>query len=313
MDMRNKTSRKNTASLTSTAFLAASILLMFSPLTMAQYGAVTTATAGSGRAALELSDSPVLNPASVPFLKGYSFYSGYATQGFAADLATDENPGTQQMFQVGLTDNMKETVFPTSFAYSQVRQRQGDTVDWTNKEFRLSFGQFLFPQLAVGASGQFIQDDIASPELFEPTTKYHQINGSFGILWAPNKGFGIAYVLDRPYRSGLSFPELYRPITRSSLAVNINLRDFVRMKLDVLTDSKHSLHRPTVAGGIETFMNQWMVLRMGAQRNFELAYPVYAAGIGFVGPKFALNYAFLNAPEKSLLTRHAIDLSVPIW
>lgn len=77
----------------------------------------------------------------------------------------------------------------------------------------------------------------------------------------------------------------------------MNYKRFVRVKMDITTDSNYGLVRPLFAAGIESYMNDWFILRWGAQRDNEKATNKYTAGLGFIGPKFAFHYAYQNSPE----------------
>lgn len=87
--------------------------LVASVICHAQYGAITTATADSGRATVEPSEAPVLNPASIPFTKGYFITSNYA---FLQNA---------QAFTASLTDNLPDTLVPASAIYNQVNGTSG--------------------------------------------------------------------------------------------------------------------------------------------------------------------------------------------
>lgn len=277
-----------------------SMVALVSLTANAYVGSVSSATAQTGRAAVEATESPFGNPASLPFLTGYYFTAG-------TGAARQTNTGQVQDLAVSLTDNMKETVVPTSFSYAQSSQQpEGFSDDVFGRSFKLSFGNFLRPGVSFGLG-------INHENTKFPQTTYSQTNLQTGFLWAPNKDLGMALTFDNMLTPSTEVPEAYRLKQTIGFGSSYNFKKFVRLKGDIVTASNNDFGRPTLAVGLENYVNRWMILRWGLQRNNELAANLYTAGMGFIGPKFGLHYAYENSPQNESLTRHSVDLALPIW
>jgi hypothetical protein len=276
------------------------VLIFLSFQTQAYVGSVSAATGESGRAAVEASESPFGNPAGLAFLSGY-----YFSAGFGASRQTAM--GTAQDLAVSLTDNMKETVLPTSLSYVQrTTLPSGAAEEVFQRNFKLSFGNFLRDGLGFGLAVNHEDDRL-------PSEHFSQTNIQTGFLWAPNKNFGAALVFDNILPGSGGVPEAYRLKSTTAIGGSYNYKRFVRLKADLISDSGNSWSRPTLAAGMESYMNRWLVLRWGVGRNNETESNLYTAGLGFIGPKFGIHYAFQNSPQNESLTRHSVDLAVPIW
>lgn len=266
----------------------------------AHIGAVSGATGQTGMAAVEASETPFGNPAALAFLTGYYFTAGYGS--------TQKNQmGNAQDLSVSLTDNMKDTVVPTSLSYAQSTNRpSGYLEDVYNRDFKLSFGNFIYSGFAFGLGVNHTNTKL-------PTDQYSQTNVQTGLLWAPNKNYGVALVFENLLPPNQEVPQEFRQQQTMGLGTSFNYKKFVRFKADVTSASNNSFGKPLLAAGMESYMNRWLILRWGLQRNNELDANLYTGGLGFVGPKFGLHYAYENSPQNESLTRHSVDLALPIW
>lgn len=277
-----------------------SLALILSASANAYVGSVSSGTAQAGRAAIEASETPFGNPASLAYLRGYYFTAGFGS-------AHQSTNGRTQDLAVGLIENMKTTVVPTALSYSQASNRpEGATEDVYGKSFKLSFGNFVRPGFAFGLAINHENTKISD-------VQHSQTNLQTGFLWAPNKDFGAALVLDNLIPPSVDVPEIYRLKQTIALGTSYNFKRFVRFKGDLISASNQTFGKPTLALGMESYMNRWMILRWGVQRNNEQAAYLYTGGLGFIGPKFGLHYAYENSPQNESLTRHSVDLAVPIW
>ena len=281
-----------------TRLLLVFAFLSFMNSAQAYVGAVSSATAESGRASVEATDAPFLNPASLAYLKGYLFSAGYST-------ASDKRSERARDFALALTDSMKETVVPTALSFAQSK------ADFTSEEqvardFKLSFGNFFMPGLAMGFGLRFKDDQL-------PQDRYNQINGDIGALYSINENLGFAAVLENVMGANGNVPEEIRLRPRMSVGVASIYRRFLRLRLDAISATNNSWDRPVVAGGLETYMNKWVIFRLGAQKRNEENANVYSTGLGFSGPRFGIHYAYLSSPQQESFTRHTVDLAFPIW
>ena len=257
----------------------------------AQYsGAISSATAGSGRAAVEATDSPFLNPATIPFLRGYYFTSSFnSTSVKTSDMA------------LTLTDNMKETVMPTSLGYIQHKEENKKSQD-----FRLAFGQRFLKKAAAGLAIHHRNDQNLE-------NSHSQTNLTLAGAIGSGDNFSVGFVADDVLPSSGSVPQDVRLESQSSIGVAYNYKRVVRGKLDLLTGMNNKYTRPTLLGGVETFFNKWLIVRVGAGRDSDLNANILSAGFGFQLPKFGIHYGYLQESTEVAIIRHTVDLAIPVW
>lgn len=269
------------------------------PSAHAYVGSVSAATGETGSAAVEATENPFGNPAGLAYIQGYYFTAGFGSQ-------KQTSIGSNQDLAVSLTDNMKDTIVPASLSYVQTTMLPEVGDDSVQRTFKLSFGNFYSPGFAIGLGIEH-QDDRLETE------SHQQTNAQLGMLFAPSKDIGLAAVFDNLVPPKSDIPEAYRQKQTMTFGASLNFRRLFRLKADVKSATNNSFNKPTAGLGLESYINRWLVVRMGAQRNAELAANLYTAGIGFVGPKFGLHYAYQNSPQVESMTRHSVDMAIPIW
>lgn len=273
--------------------------LLFSSFAKAYVGSVSAATGEAGIATVEASENPFGNPAGLAYVKGYYFTAGFGTQ-------TKSAVGNTQELAVSLTDNMKETLVPTSFSYVQQNMNPELGSPTLRRDFRLSFGNFIRPGFSFGLAIVHDTDQLI-------TDKYEQTNVQAGVLVAPSSDLGFGAVFENLIPTNKDLPEVYRLKQTTSVGASWNYKRLFRFRSDLISAPGNSFGKPTLAGGMESYLNRWLVMRLGFQRNAEQEANLFTGGVGFIGPKFGFHYAYQNSPQKEALTRHSVDLAVPIW
>lgn len=282
-----------------TSFLGI-VLLTGVVLATGYNGAVSTATAGSGRASVEVTDSSYLNPATLPFVKGYNITSSYSSAASAA--------GSNQTSEMGLTiiDNTKDTIVPTSLGYNQGTVTRPDQTRASSRDIHLAFGERFSQNFSFGLAGHYKNDrtDLDS---------YGQTNLTLAGAMAVTENIGFGLVFDDFLPAPAEVPDDLKVRSAIGLGFSYNYKRVIRTKIDLVSAGGGSFSKPTVSGGIETFMNKWLILRVGLGRNQEKSANILAGGLGFQGPKFGINYAYQSIQEDQNRSRHSVDLAIPIW
>lgn len=273
-------------------------VLSFGTSAKAYVGSVSAATGDAGRAAIEASETPFMNPAAIAFLKGYYFTASYGA-------ASQGETGTQDL-ALSITENMKDTVVPTSLSYSQTHFDDGVGNKVNSRDFRLSLGNFIGKNTALGLGIRHKNDVL-------PDDRYAQTNVDLGGLWAPTSSFGVAAVFETLMPPQSNVPEAFRLNQTMAFAGTYNYKKFMRIKADIVSQTNNSFNKPTLGAGMESYLNKWMILRWGLAKNNELDANLYTAGLGWVLPRFGLHYAYQNSPQDETLTRHSVDLAIPVW
>lgn len=258
-------------------------------------GAISSATAGSGRAAVEASESPFLNPATLPYLRGYYFTSSYNTSSSKASDLT-----------FSLTDHMPDTVVPTSLGYSQSTTPIVGGGTLRSQDLRLAMAEKISEHLGVGFAIHHKSDR-------NDFDSYAQNNLILANVISVTDDLSFGLVFDDVLPANANVPEALRLFNHTSAGVSYNYKRVIRAKFDLISATNNSFSKPTAVGGVESFMNRWLVLRVGVGRNQETSSNILSAGLGFQGPKFGVHYAYFQNAEEENLARHTVDLSIPVW
>jgi hypothetical protein len=241
---------------------------------------ISLATGGTGRAAVESGDAALLNPATLVHLPGHYLYSSFSNDEYA--------------FSIG--DNSGESLFPAALGYVQKETSQalGDLIQ---QDLTLSLAEFVADQWAFGITGHYLQQKL-------PNSSYRQTNADIGLLYTPNSNVGLALVAYNIFGENTEIPENFR--VRRSLVAGFNYiyRSTVRLRLDVSTEQ-------VFMSGLETYLNKFMITRIGFQNDNKNSRELLTAGLGFKGPRFAINYGYQGNILISSDYRHSVDLEIP--
>ena len=241
---------------------------------------VSRATGGTGRAAVESGDAALLNPATLVHLPGHYLYSSLSNDEYA--------------FFIG--DNSEESLLPAVLGYVQKQstQAQGELIQ---QDVTLSLAEFTTDQWSMGVTGHYLQQRL-------PNSSYRQANADIGVLYTPNSNLGLALVAYNVFGENQDIPENFR-IKRSLVGgFNYIYRSTVRLRLDASSER-------IFMSGLETYVNKFMITRIGFQNDLMNDRDLMTAGVGFKGPRFALNYGYQGNILISSDYRHSVDLEIP--
>lgn len=265
----------------------------------ANIGSVSAATGNAGIAAIEASESPSSNPATLGYMQGYYFATGYGSS------TQDQFDGNE--FNISLTDALKDTVVPSSLLYNQGKWTQKDSgQQWDSKRFQLSFGNQFNKIFSFGLGVNFQNDHWQD-------VSYNQTNLVVGGMMTPNRNIGFGVVFQNLFSADKKIPQAARLPQRTIVGSTFHFRKLVRFKFDVSSDQANSWQKPLLMGGVENYLNKWIIFRVGALRSNDLDAGAWSAGLGFVLPKFAFHYAYQTSAESEQLNRHSVDLAIPVW
>lgn len=242
-------------------------------------GSVSASTGGTGRAAVAAGDSVVLNPAMLYHLRGYIFYSAY-------------QPG-ESLFAI--SDNTRETIIPTAFTFSTKENFQN---------FRLTLADHVYKGVSMGLSLHYSQ-------YREGLSQAQQWNADLGFSYLPTRQLGLGLVFYNLQGPSKEIPMGFRSERNMGLGAAYLYRNFLRWRFDVLSGPNNNLEKLNPMIGMESFLNKWMLLRIGYRENLSLNQKYATTGIGFDYPRFTFNYAYEAELEKEQNKRHSVDLAVP--
>lgn len=247
----------------------------------------TSGTGGAGRAAVEAGDVNYLNPAALVHMKGRTLYTMYSKE----DLF------------VGLSESSRDVVIPASFSYRQTRYDDALNRAFQIQESRLSIADFLMNKASIGLTG------IVNSSKIDGQT-YNQNNGNIGFFYTPTDHFGLAYIVYDIFGAKDEIPEEVRLEQKMGFALNYVFRKFLRYRLDIVTNRNSDFGHSAYMTGVETFVNEWVIARVGYQKDTFTSRELITEGLGFRGPVFSMNYAHEGSFKGPDFDKHSIDLSI---
>lgn len=278
------------------------LLLFFLAATTGAFeGAVSKANGGAGAATIEASETPFQNPAGISHLVGYHFSSGYSVQ----NLAENSKSST---WAFSILDNLKDTVVPTSLAYAQSKFQQNEDPleDYLVRELRISFAGFIKKKWSLGFA-------LIGNENRYLEKSWSQYNLAAGLIHIRNSSWGLGIYINNALPPKKEIPDQVRQEQTATLGTTINYLKYIRLKADLKSASNLNFSKPTISAGVETYSNDWLIFRLGVQRNFFLESTLASTGLSFSGPRFGLHYGYLMNTDQNQQYSHAIDLTIPVW
>lgn len=248
-------------------------------------GAVSASAGGTGRASVDAGVSSFLNPAMIVHQKGRQVYTGW----------------TKDEMLVSLTENSEDAALPSSLGFWQ-KQNENSI---KQQDFRVSFAEFVRGIWALGITGHYYQ--VVGSE-----KTYSQGLIDIGLAVTPVPDVGLALVFYNLGGSKLDelSPEL-RINKKVGVAFNHIYQNFLRTRIDLVSGEDQEWRKSTLMLGLETYINKWVVSRLGYQNNSYLKEDLMSLGLGFDLPKFRLNYAYIYNSTNSKDQRHAVDITIP--
>ncbi len=248
-------------------------------------GAVSTATAETGVGSLEEVDGVYLNPASIAFFSRKSFAVSYSNQHLNAQL----------------TDNGVEAFFPAALMYTS-----SDRGGLQTKALHLAIAYQVYKGLALGVDGSYRE--------LRPTSqdqKFRQTVVSAGIFYQFHKTFQLGFVSKNKALNDTDLSDAIDQVTTMALGTSYIYDDFAKFKFDVESNENQKTDRLIYKFGLETYINDWIVTRLGYQNDNVHSLNYLTAGLGFAGPQFGLHYAYQAEANKKTDPLHTIDLNIP--
>lgn len=241
---------------------------------------VSAATGGTGRAAIEPGDTLLLNPATLPHLKGRFLFGSFAKDELA----------------VSLSDNTEESTLPAGVSFVQ-KKSDISMGELKQQDLALSLAEFVVNKLSVGLTGHYLQQKVLA-------ASYTQTNADLGFMFTPNSNVGLGLVVYNVLGEKTDVPKELREKTSVAAGFNYIYHDTIRFRVDATSKS-------VFATGLETYLNKFFITRLGYSNDTENERQLLTAGFGFNGPRFQINYAYQANTQKSGDYRHSVDLIIP--
>lgn len=272
------------------AFLGLFVVLFFAyfipnqAAAQAYYSSVSTAAGGTGRGAVEPGDALLLNPSALPHLQGRFL-------NFSA---------AEDVFFASLSDNTKESALPAGASFIQKKSKLavGNLLeDFKHQDIAITFADFIVDKWTVGITGHYIEQSLG-------LASYIHTNADLGFLYIRNPNLGLALVFYNVFGEKGNLPVEIREKFSVATGMNFIYHDTIRFKVEATSES-------ILAVGLETYLNKFFITRLGYSEDFDDERQILCAGLGFNGPRFQLNYAYLGNTQKSSDYRQSVDMVIP--
>ncbi len=250
-------------------------------------GSVSTGTGGSGRGTTEPIDGAQLNPAVIGLLSSKFLSATY----------------TNQQWGVTIADNGKEALFPAAISFIR-----SDVEGFKTQQVTVGLSYVFKKMFAIGLNGSLYE---YSSEAINRDEKYRQSAADVGLMFSPGAEFGLGLIAKKVASSTTTLDETLQTQQKIGLGAQYTYLSFIRFRFDIESGPKNKTERLVYMGGIETYMNDWMILRLGYQNNNVVSKNYTTAGLGFAGPQFGLHYAYISNVANNRDDQHSIDLGIP--
>lgn len=268
---------------------------------IAQYytGAVASGAGGAGRAAAEVSETALLNPATIAHAPDFSAATYFTT----GDLDSTENT---QIYGLTLVDNNSEAFFPGSLSFLRRHRDYKSLPSVEDNYINASIGGFFYHQFAMGLSVLRLEQKIKRGK------KYEQWNGVVGMHYTPTPDLGLGLVVYNMAQVDEDIPQDLQLIPKVSAGLSYIINQFVRVRFDLSREERFNPnHKLIYNGGLESFLNGFLILRLGVSRDDRLQITRYTGGLSFDGPQFKLDYAYGQNEDQANGALHSVDLRIP--
>lgn len=252
-------------------------------------GTVSRGAGNTGVASVEAGDMIYLNPALIAHLRGFHFDVDYNR------MKTEANDKVQTQWGVTLLENTDLSLFPSSFAYRSSRDL---------KETRLAVGNFIMQTFTMGIGLNY-------QHLILDDKHYYQTGFDLGFVYTATDHLGLGVAFYNAGFQGKNIPAAVKLSPAASLGLNYIYEQFVRFRAEALFRDDED--EPVGKFGLESFLSSWVALRLGymSDSNVKPQQNIYTAGIGFLGPRFHINYAYQVDSKESSNNTHSIDFNLP--
>ncbi len=264
------------------------VVLFFSNFARAEIGAVSTATGGTGRGAVETVDGMLLNPAFIAEFPTKTFSVNYSSSAWAMTI----------------TDNGVDSFFPAGLIFESSRT---DTLD--TQKLGLALALPRWKKFVIGATVSMV--DYSNNATLATEFSYKQVVADVGMTYSINRDIGIGLVFNKAGSNRVDLADNLQLQKTTALGLSYTYQNFVRFRFDVESAPENKTDKLTYMYGLENYINDWVVFRIGYQNNKYVNKDYLTAGLGFVGPQFGLHYAYIADTKDKTDQKHLIDLGIP--
>jgi len=261
-------------------------------------GPVSSATGGAGRAATEVGETILLNPATIVHAPEFSgslyFMDGYFSEGLH-----------ERTYGGTMIDNHKGAFFPGGVSYFDRKRHFAGFGSVKEMFVQATLGRFLTRHISYGFALTYLRQ--------KANEDYEQFNGQLGLMYNPSSSIGIGLVAQNLIKPSSSIPSFLVEPLSVGLGFTYLFDKFLKFKADAVAfDDETREWRAKYMLGIETLLGKFGALRLGWNKSELTGYKYYTLGFGFNGPKFRLDYSYQQKDTRRRGGMHSVDFRIPL-
>lgn len=274
------------------------LTLLFSEISFSQshFGTASGGAGKTGRAAVEVGEGIFLNPASIAHFPGSSLVFGNAN--------SQHERGSSWGYRAVINDNQRDKLFPASIAFVKEKINIDSAPDLETQDVHLGVAHTAFGHISFGVSYHYFETILM---------KRHEYQNNFnvGVLYTPFANLGLGLVAYDVLTPGNEIDDALKLQRRWGAGMTYLYNEFIRVHLDASGGSLKGSSRPIFAVGGESYFSQFWALRAGVERDPNTEVGTTGVGIGFIGPRFQLQYAYQTTADIEGFRSHSVDFSMP--
>lgn len=258
-------------------------------------GALSAGQGGTGRAAVEGSESLYLNPASLALMN--KFYSSISYQsGFT------QKDVSRNTYSITFTDGTDSAFLPGALGYRR-HQISDRGVHYKENEFKAGVAYRLTERVSAGLGGSFLK---AESQLGEG---YNQTNLDAGLLFGLMPNWGLSINAENIIEAKKSLPLALQRRSQAALGTQYIFRTFITARYEAIVPLYAEIaqkigHRV----GLGVDLQNHFRLNLGFSNDDNTSQNWSSVGLAWMGPRLRLAYSFQDESRLGLGERHLVDL-----
>lgn len=266
-------------------------------------GAAASGMGGAGRAAVDPSESILLNPAAVAHMPDYFISGQYAlgwhpVDGNSKTWAVTASDGSPENLVAGAVTYVNRTRYP----------HVGASID--EDDLQIGIAGVVFRRISLGVSGHRLT--WKQKTFVDESVEHEQTNMNVGLLYTPTEWLGFSLTGHDVLPADEKIPLGVRVIPTFALGSNAIIQKTFRLRLDLVKPEKENPgNRINVLAGLESYFLEKLAFRLGAHWRETADQTLVSTGIAFKGPRLSFDYTFERDVRTADGSRHLFDLWLP--
>ncbi len=261
------------------------LLISIQNLAIENTGAVSAATGGAGAGVLEEIDGTHLNPASIALFSQKSFAASFS----------------KYHTNIHMTDNGRDAFFPAAIIFTKSDENNIQTLG-----YHVALAYAVIENFSIGLDAELREIKIIGID-----DKFRQTVLSPALFYQISDLFSAGLVLKNKALANTDLPDILDQNSSVTLGFGYTYEKFAKFRADLETAENEKTDKMIYKFGLETYLNDWIITRIGYQNDNAHSLNFFTAGLGFAGPQFGLHYAYQAEARNNRDPLHTIDLNIP--